>query len=58
MIAIRRKDGGISLMWLADPKGDAAAEVEKWKQCHQDEYLSHEYITIEQASALKAARGG
>lgn len=43
MIAIKRKDGGLSLMTLIGG-GTVMEEVEKWKGCHPDELEHVAYI--------------
>lgn len=40
MIVITRTDGGVSIMQLVGD-ADAQMEVDKWKECHVGEYVSH-----------------
>lgn len=40
-ILIKRVDGGVSIMALAPTTTDADREVEKWKNIHPGQYVSH-----------------
>lgn len=45
LIAISRSDGGVSIMKLVDAKPkDIKTEIEKWKNLHIGEYVSHAVI--------------
>ena len=43
-VLIRRADGGISIMSLAETVQDVGVEVERWSQLHAGQYVSHRLI--------------
>ena len=56
-IAISRTDGGVSIMTIIGDS-DVAESIEKWKDCHPDEYVSHRVIEDSDLPSDRATREG
>ena len=55
-VIIQRTDGGVSVMQLVG-EADIDAEIEKWKELHVGEYVSHHQIDGSDLPADRTFRG-
>lgn len=56
LVAIERKDGGVSILQTTNEANSVEEEVNKWCALHGDQYVSHRIITEKDLPSDKEAR--